>query len=790
MTDGFITILYGNLFPFTVGTFRLQRLRLFLHVVFAVIRSNKTLVPLRISRYCFALTLGLWLVCGCCFVATAQAIPSTQAETQRVEDSLRAVFATFGIDTARINYINHICFVLQNRKPALSGKLSAEALAAARKIGYRKGEADALNRLGGLAEISGNYIRSMDYYLESKRIREAIRDTHGVTASLNNMALVQMHTGYYERARQNMHNALALANQLKDQSKIAWYNNGLGIVFREAGQYDSAYYYLKTGLRLRLQLGDSNQIYNSYFHLATAYVANNEPRLGIPILLANLEYSRKSNSNRSIAYAHLGLGKAYFKLGSYGEAIAHLRQSFEGSSRLGYSEISRDATEYLARCYAATRQYQQAYQADSLYHYMKDTLANLVNTRRIADLELSNTLMQKQQEIVMEQEKTDNQRQRALLLASALVLSVGLIFLVWRAYGQKHAAHKQLVHKNSEIDAKNLQLQRALQQLHEAQENLVTAEKLAALGRVVANVSHELNTPLGVIRASVLNLETRLDAVLHALVQVVPELPAAERNILTDLIALGSYEDEVEYSTREERQKRHELEGFLADLKIENSADLANLCLAAGITEGSKLLPYLTQPALTHLLQHAVHTRQVRRSLFNIRLSVDKTRKVVQMLRAMSSKRSTSTAERIHLQQNLQETIDLYESNLRDGVVTKVHLPEAPCFVRGNGYDLQQVWTHLITNAIQAMLGKGYLTVALEVRGQQALVIITDSGHGIPNTEQHMVFSPFYTTKTEGEGMGLGLYISKRIIQEHRGEIAFQSKHGQTVFTITLPLAA
>jgi signal transduction histidine kinase len=711
------------------------------------------------------------------------------ARAQSVEDSLRRLVAHIDSDTARINKMVQLCFVYQNSIPSFTRAFAQEALAAARRIGYRKGEGDALNRLGGLAEISGNYVMAMDYYLASKKIREEVHDSGGVTASYNNIALVQMHMGYYDRARGNMARAIALAQQLKDPTRIAWYTNGMGIVYREEGRYDSAYYFLRKGLTLRNALGDSNNIYNSYFHLATAYVANGEPLLALPLLKADLSFAKRSGSARGVAYAHLALGKAYHATRRFAESVDNLQKAFDQSSRLGYSEIARDAANYLARSYAAQGRHDKAYVADTLYHYMKDTLANLVNTRRIADLEFNAAMRQQQHELGMEQQRSSSRRQTAVLLAVGLSLSIGLSVLAWRAYGQKNKAHKQLQRQNAEIDGKNLQLQRTMQQLHEAQQNLVTAEKLAALGRVVANVSHELNTPLGVIRASALNMETRLDALMQAVLEELGELSAAERQTLRQLVAMGDASDYMEYSTREERIKRRELEDFFAGAGLPNPAETTSMCLAAGLTNGQKLLPHLHAPTLPKLLQNAVHLRQVRKSLHNIRLSVDKTRKVIQMLRAFGKSRSGFTAEKVLLQHTLTDSLRLYDGNLRDGIIAKVEMADAPCFVQGNAYDLQQVWSHLLTNAIQAMGGKGYLSLHLDKTEKDAVVTFTDSGCGIAAEEQPLVFTPFYTTKSEGEGIGLGLYVSKKIITDHRGTIAFSSAPGQTQFVVTLPLA-
>ena len=133
----------------------------------------------------------------------------------------------------------------------------------------------------------------------------------------------------------------------------------------------------------------------------------------------------------------------------------------------------------------------------------------------------------------------------------------------------------------------------------------------------------------------------------------------------------------------------------------------------------------------------------------------------------------------------------LYSGLLKQGceVVKEFDdLPLIPC----HADELNQVWTNLIHNALQAMDYKGTLTLRsrLDPAGTcpQIVVQIEDTGHGIPADLQHRVWESFFTTKESGEGSGLGLGICKRIIEKHSGRLFFESEPGRTVFTVVLPL--
>jgi signal transduction histidine kinase len=110
--------------------------------------------------------------------------------------------------------------------------------------------------------------------------------------------------------------------------------------------------------------------------------------------------------------------------------------------------------------------------------------------------------------------------------------------------------------------------------------------------------------------------------------------------------------------------------------------------------------------------------------------------------------------------------------------------------VTAHGSELNQVWTNLIVNSLDAIDGQGTITITTRRSTAGVAVDIADDGPGIPLDLQSRVFDPFFTTKGVGEGSGLGLDIVRRIVTGHRGDIAVRSQPGATVFTVTLPVAA
>src|SRR5207248_360110 len=138
---------------------------------------------------------------------------------------------------------------------------------------------------------------------------------------------------------------------------------------------------------------------------------------------------------------------------------------------------------------------------------------------------------------------------------------------------------------------------------------------------------------------------------------------------------------------------------------------------------------------------------------------------------------------------SLETTLTIMNHKLKHGVAVQRDYQKIPLLVNSFGSELNQVWTNLIDNAIDAMSGKGELRVRTCKEDSCVLVEIGDNGPGIPKEIQPRIFEPFFTTKRVGQGTGLGLDTVQRIVKKHQGNIQVSSKPGDTRFQVWLPLA-
>src|SRR5436309_7413465 len=145
--------------------------------------------------------------------------------------------------------------------------------------------------------------------------------------------------------------------------------------------------------------------------------------------------------------------------------------------------------------------------------------------------------------------------------------------------------------------------------------------------------------------------------------------------------------------------------------------------------------------------------------------------------------------QNVDIVKSLENTLTILNHKLKQGIVVQRDYQRVPLLVNSFGSELNQVWTNIIDNAIDAMHGKGELRVRTYREDGCVVVEIGDNGPGIPPDVQPHIFEPFFTTKRVGEGTGLGLDTALRIVKKHRGTIEVSSKPGDTRFQVWLPLA-
>ncbi|MFE4105256.1 sensor histidine kinase [Almyronema epifaneia] len=344
----------------------------------------------------------------------------------------------------------------------------------------------------------------------------------------------------------------------------------------------------------------------------------------------------------------------------------------------------------------------------------------------------------------------------------------------------------RVVQRTAELQAANDRLQGTLSELTQTQAQLIHQEKMSSLGQLVAGVAHEVNTPLGAIRSSVGSVAKFLQQTLTRLPLLLRSLSEPEQ---TQLIAFlqRSLQASSLLSAREERKFRKSLTQTLQTQGVSKAETIADMLVDIGLyQETEAFLPLLLRPDSDQIVETVYKLSGIQRGIQTIEMAADRASKVIFALKTYARYDQSGETTQALVTDGIETALMLYHNQLKRGVEIERHYQAVP-LIRCFEDQLNQVWTNLIHNALQAMDYSGCLCIRVEPQGEGVEVAIADSGKGIAPDIQRQIFEPFFTTKPAGEGSGLGLNIVKKIVDRHGGTIRVTSVPGQTVFTLWLP---
>jgi signal transduction histidine kinase len=400
------------------------------------------------------------------------------------------------------------------------------------------------------------------------------------------------------------------------------------------------------------------------------------------------------------------------------------------------------------------------------------------------------------------------------IIKTSFYTSYGLVFFLFsqsyilsakssRAFSHVEELSQNLLQMNKELQGTRDRATKAYLELEASQKKLVQSDKMIMLGTMVAGIAHEINTPLGAIKANSENIQFSMSQYLNIIQPENNLFTKEELKIILEILEQTGLNQKA-LSTKEARSIRKSLINVLQKKGISLSDREIDIVIDLGFGENLDVLEELFKsPRYSVLLDTIQLLNGLRIKAKVIESSAGNVTRIVRSLKSFMHFSEKDEMVLADLIGGMESVLIILNSKLKMGIEVIKNYEEIPhiyCYID----ELNQIWTNLIHNSIQAMNGEGKITIEIHINssipndmkidfrdssynGQYISTSIEDNGPGIPSEIQTKIFDAFFTTKPSGEGSGLGLHIISKILEKHKGALSLYSEPGKTQFVIHIP---
>lgn len=319
-------------------------------------------------------------------------------------------------------------------------------------------------------------------------------------------------------------------------------------------------------------------------------------------------------------------------------------------------------------------------------------------------------------------------------------------------------------------------------------------EKLMSLGKLSAGLAHELNNPASSIVRNVEDLYRRTHQTPERFKRIITMRVTPEQTDQVNEILFSKIKSprNTDLSLMERESLKDDLLDWLEDRDVENAETMAETFVEFGMTEADleQVSAIVNGQHLDGILPWLESTLSMEQLVCEIREAASRISHLLKSIKSYTHMDRAKDGEKIDIQEGIINTLIMLKHQWKQkGIKIEKDFAENMPKILAFPGELNQVWTNLLDNAIDAMEEGGLLKLKAYAKRDRVFMEITDNGTGIPEEVKSKIFDPFFTTKEVGKGTGLGLEVVHRIVEHHKGSIEVDSVPGKTTFTVSFPVA-
>lgn len=374
------------------------------------------------------------------------------------------------------------------------------------------------------------------------------------------------------------------------------------------------------------------------------------------------------------------------------------------------------------------------------------------------------------------------------LLLSQLANTLERVDIVQKGNGKRRCLESRLLlltDAQEEVIGKMLLIS-DVTRYKQSQSHMIRAEKMTVLGKLVTNVTKELHDPLQSIKETSTEIESWFVVFAKQITDLFASIDSEQKQLLFELIE--KVKDAPQLTTREEQKRLLQILPLLWENGLEDTNKVARYLVK--LNRGSDLeafLPIVKNDNAAAILEFVLEIAVQRKNLQGILRAVDRTDRLVTALKKYSRNHLENKPALLDIQLEIENVLQLYGYLLRSGVEIITDFRPTPK-IMGNANELQQVWTSLLQNALQAVRGKGRVVIVTEETGDELIVRFIDNGSALTPDSIPKLFDPYHSSALADNAEGFGLPLCKEIVERHRGRIEAASLYGENRFSVYLPL--